>query len=88
MKKVLSVLLISTVLAFCASAMELNINLGVVSGAGVSHDAGPWQFGLDLESTFPVFSTFNAIMAQKYEDAEPKQTEQSSSKTRVPALRW
>lgn len=70
MKKVLSVLLISTVLAFSASALDLNINLGVVSGVGVSHDAGPWQFGLDLESTFPVFSTFNAIMAQKYEDAE------------------
>ncbi len=29
-----------------------------------------------------------AFVAQKYEDAEPKQTEQSSSKTRVPALRW
>ncbi|MBR6348838.1 MAG: hypothetical protein IKR80_07815 [Spirochaetales bacterium] len=69
MKKVLSVLLISIVLAFCASALDLNINLGVVSGVGVSHDAGSWQFGLDLESSFPVFSTFNAIMAQKYEDA-------------------
>ena len=70
MKKALSVLLVSIVLAFCASALDLNINLGVVSGVGVSHDAGQWQFGLDLESTFPVFSTFNAIMAQKYEDAE------------------
>ncbi len=70
MKKALSVLLVSIVLAFCASALDLNINLGVVSGVGISHDAGSWQFGLDLESTFPVFSTFNAIMAHKYEDAE------------------
>lgn len=29
-----------------------------------------------------------AFVAQKYEEAEPKQSEQSSSKTRVPALRW
>ena len=29
-----------------------------------------------------------AFVAQKYEDAEPRQSEQPSSKTRVPALRW
>ena len=70
MKKLLCTLLLALMLASLASAWDLNINLGVLSGAGVSHDAGPWQFGLDLETTFPVFSTFNAIMGQKYEDME------------------
>ncbi len=68
MKKLLFVIVIAIVLVASVSALELNLNLGLVSGIGVSQDVGSWQFGADLETTFPVYCTINGIMAMKYEE--------------------
>ena len=68
MKRILLVLAISIVILFSLSALDLNINMGLLSGAGVSHDVGRWQFGADLETTFPVYAGVEGIMENKYED--------------------
>lgn len=47
---------------------DLNMHLGLVSGAGVSMDAGRWQFGMDLETTFPVYCIVNGISGEVFND--------------------
>ncbi len=68
MKRLLIVLAISFVLLFSLSALDMNINLGLLSGAGVSHEVGRWQFGADIETTFPIYAVFEGVMENKYED--------------------
>ncbi len=68
MKRIFLVIAIAIVLMVSVSALDLNFNIGLVSGVGVSQDVGRWQFGVDLESTFPVYCTVEGVFAREYED--------------------
>ena len=46
----------------------MNMHLGILSGAGVSYDKGIWEFGIDLETTFPIWCIGSGIVAIKYEE--------------------
>ena len=48
--------------------LDVNIHLGLLSGAGISYDKGVWEFGLDLETTFPVWCIGSGMVAVKYEE--------------------
>ena len=70
---ILLFLVFSLIIAPSASAsnesrLDININLGLLSGAGVSYDKGVWEFGLDLETTFPVWCIGSGMVAVKYEE--------------------
>ena len=51
----------------CSGRMDVNVGIGLLSGAGVSYDAGRWQFGVDLTSTFPVYCVVQGIAGEIYE---------------------
>lgn len=51
----------------CSGGMDVNVGIGLLSGAGVSYDAGRWQFGVDLTSTFPVYCVVQGIAGEIYE---------------------
>ena len=68
MKKILLLLFLSSVLVAAIPALEMNINIGLLSGAGVSQKVKSWQFGLDLETTFPVQCTVDGIAGTIYND--------------------
>ena len=65
---ILSLLLIPSIAASTGDGLDVNIHLGLLSGAGVSYDKGVWEFGLDLETTFPVWCIGSGIVAIKYEE--------------------
>ncbi len=69
MKKVIVVLVLVIVIISSVPALVLNINLGLLSGAGVSHNVDRWQFGADVETTFPIYAVVEGIMENKYEEA-------------------
>ena len=46
----------------------MNMHLGLLSGAGVSYDKGIWEFGIDLETTFPIWCIGSGIVGVKYEE--------------------
>ncbi|MBR2281415.1 MAG: hypothetical protein IJ863_02195 [Spirochaetales bacterium] len=73
MKKVFLALVIAMVIAASVPALDLNLNIGLLSGVGVSHDSGRWQFGLDAETTFPVYAVVEGIMESSYEDVPFRQ---------------
>ena len=51
----------------CSGGMDVNVGIGLLSGAGISYDAGRWQFGVDLTSTFPVYCVVQGIAGEIYE---------------------
>ena len=65
---ILAILFLSVMPAVCGSRLGLNIHLGLLSGAGVSYDAGRWQFGMDLETTFPVYCIVSGISGEQFND--------------------
>ena len=54
--------------ASAGDGLDVNINLGLLSGAGVSYDNGVWELGLDLETTFPVWCIGSGMVAEKYDE--------------------
>lgn len=65
---ILSLFIIPSIAASIGDGLDLNIHLGLLSGAGVSYDKGVWEFGLDLETTFPVWCIGSGMVAVKYEE--------------------
>ena len=47
--------------------MDVNVSFGLLSGVGVSYDAGKWQFGVALTSTFPVYCVVQGIAGEIFE---------------------
>lgn len=65
---ILSFFIIPPIAASIGDGLDVNIHLGLLSGAGVSYDMGVWEFGLDLETTFPVWCIGSGMVAVKYEE--------------------
>lgn len=63
-----SLLFIPSLLASAGDGLDVNMHLGILSGAGVSYDKGIWEFGIDLETTFPIWCIGSGIVAIKYEE--------------------
>ena len=51
----------------CSGRMDVNVGIGLLSGAGISYDAGRWQFGVDLTSSFPVYCVVQGISGEIFE---------------------
>ena len=68
MKKTLGLLFLSLVLLAALPALDVNINIGLLSGAGVSQDVGRWQFGADFEMPFPVLCITDGIAGIMFND--------------------
>ena len=64
----ISMLSVPSLLASAGDGPNVNIHLGLLSGAGVSYDTGIWEFGIDLETTFPVWCIGSGIVAEKYDE--------------------
>lgn len=64
----ISLLFVPSLLASTGDGLDVNIHLGLLSGAGVSYDKGVWEFGLDLETTFPVWCIGSGMNALKYDE--------------------
>ena len=71
------ILIIFLALLFCivpslgaseGNRLDVDVHLGLLSGAGVSYDAGSWQFGLDLETPFPIQCIVDGIAGQIFND--------------------
>ena len=65
---VFSLIVVPSASASKESKLDININFGLLSGAGVSYDKGVWEFGIDLETTFPVWCIGSGMVAVKYEE--------------------
>ncbi len=48
--------------------LDVDVHLGLLSGAGVICNTGNWQFGLDLETPFPIQCIVDGIAGQIFND--------------------
>ena len=48
--------------------LDVDVHLGLLSGAGVICNTGNWQFGLDLETPFPIHCIVDGIAGQVFND--------------------
>ena len=65
---VLSMIIAPSAYASKENSLDININIGLLSGAGISYDQGIWEFGIDLETTIPVWCIGSGIVAVKYDE--------------------
>ena len=65
---ILVILFLSAMPAVCGPQLCLNTHLGLLSGAGVSLETGRWQFGMDIETTFPVYCIVSGISGEIFND--------------------
>ena len=54
--------------ASAGNGLDVNVHLGLLSGAGVSYDAGRWQVGLDAEFPFPIQCIVDGIAGTIFND--------------------
>ena len=65
---VLLLVFVPSAAASVADGVDLNISFGLLSGPGISYDAGSWQFGVDLETTFPIYCIVSGISGEMFDD--------------------
>ena len=63
-----SLISVPSLMASGEDGLDVNVHLGLLSGAGVSYDKGIWEFGIDLETTIPVWCIGSGIVAVKYDE--------------------
>ena len=64
----ISMISVPSLMASEGDGLDVNMHLGLLSGAGISYDQGIWEFGLDLESTIPVWCIGSGIVAVKNDE--------------------
>ena len=67
MKKAITVFVVMN-LALSTFSLGLDAHLGMVSGFGIQQKCGKATFGLDIESTFPVYSIVDGISGMMFND--------------------
>ena len=64
----LSLIVMPSLGASSGNRLDVNAHLGLLSGAGVSYNAGAWQFGLDAEFPFPIQCIVDGIAGTIFND--------------------
>ena len=64
----ISLIIAPSLMASSGDGLDVDVHLGLLSGAGVSYNKGVWEFGLDLETTFPIWCIGSGMNALKYDE--------------------